>query len=508
MDIGSGLLQGFAGALTPMNLLFCFIGIAVGMAIGILPGLGPPATIAMLMPLTFGRDPAAGIIMLAGIYYGAKYGGAITSILVNVPGESSSVMTCLDGHQLAKQGKGGLAIGVAAIGGFFGGTLAVIGMTLLAPPIASFALSFGPPEYFALMMMGLCAVTFLGGESMLKGLMMGAFGLMLAVAGSDEMSGTERFTYGQIPLMAGIDFPVVAIGLFAIAEILLGAEEVVRLTIFQPPKSVKDVLPTLSILRRVIPSYTRAGVLGFFMGTLPGSGAAISSFMSYGMEKAVSKEPEKFGTGMVEGVAGPETADNAAAGGALVPILTLGVPSSASSAILLAALMMLGLRPGPLLITEHPEFFWTVVASMYIGNVILLIVNLPMAPLLAQCLRAPYPYLYTTVLSICLIAVYSINNSMWDVWVSLIFGGVGYLASKLDYPPAPLVLGLVVGPLVERSLRQSLTLSRGDFSIFVTRPISSVLLVICVLFLLVPIARAARRWNTQRKQRAEEVVPA
>ncbi len=508
MDIGSGLLQGFSTALTPSNLLFCLIGILVGTAVGVLPGLGPPATIAMLMPLTFGRDPAAGIIMLAGIYYGAKYGGAITSILVNVPGESSSVMTCLDGHQLAKQGKGGLAIGIAAIGGFVGGTFAVLGLSLLGPPISSFALSFGPPEYFALMMMGLCAVTFLGGDSMLKGLMMGALGLMLAVAGSDEMSGAERFTYGQVNLMSGIDFPVVAIGLFAVAEILVGAEEVVRLTVFQPPKSFREVLPNPAILLRVLPTYLRATLLGFFMGTLPGSGAAIASFMSYGMEKAVSKEPEKFGTGVIEGVAGPETADNAAAGGALVPIFTLGIPSSATSAILLAALMMLGLRPGPLLIAEHPDFFWTVVASMYVGNAILLIINLPMAPLLAQCLRAPYAFLYTSVLAICLIGVYSLNNSMFDVWLSLLFGVVGYLAAKLDYPPAPLVLGLVVGPMVERSLRQALTISRGDPSIFVTRPISTTLLLISVLFVLVPIVRAARRWDADRRKAVEEVVSA
>ncbi len=438
MDIAGGLLQGFATALTPTNLFFCLAGLAVGMAVGILPGLGPPATIAILMPLTFGRDPTAGIIMLAGIYYGAKYGGAITSILVNVPGESSSVMTCLDGHQLAKQGKGGLAIGVAGIGGFIGGTLAVIGLTLLAPPISAFGLSFGPPEYFALMLMGLSAVTIIGGKSMLKGMLMAGLGLMLAVAGSDEMSGASRFTYGQVHLLAGIDFPVVAIGLFAIAEILEGAEKTHSLDVFRPPKRIRDVLPDRATLARCVPSYLRASLLGFGVGVLPGTGAALASFLSYGMEKAVSKEPDKFGTGMIEGVAGPETADNAAAGGAMVPIFTLGVPSGAASAVLLAALMMLGLRPGPLLIAEHADFFWAVVASMYIGNVILLIVNLPMAPLLAQCLRAPYPYLYTTVLAVCLIGVYSMNNSMWDVGLALLMGVFGYFANKLDYPAAPL----------------------------------------------------------------------
>ena len=499
MDIFSSLINGFSIALTPINLLFCMIGVFVGTFVGIMPGLGPSATVAMLMPLTFGRDPTAGIIMLAGIYYGAKYGGAITSILVNLPGESSSVMTCVDGYQLAKQGKGGIAIGIAAIGSFFGGTLSVIGLTLLAPPLAAFALSFGPPEYFALMLMGLTAVTFLAGRSMVKALLMTVLGLMLAVMGTDEIAGVERFTYGQVQFLSGIDFPVIAIGLFAISEILINVEEAIKMELSAPPKGMKELLPSKRDLLSLIPTFCRASVLGFFIGVLPGAGATISSFLSYAMERAVSKHPEKFGNGALEGVAGPETADNASTGGAMVPLFTLGVPGSGTTAILLGALMMLGLRPGPLLMSEHPDFFWGVLASMYIGNVLLLIFNLPLAPLMAMVLRVPYPYLYVTVLSICLAGVYSLNNSMFDVWLTGLFGAIGYFAKKLDYPPAPVVLGLVLGPMVERSLRQSLVLSRGDYSIFLSRPITAVLLAICLVLFIVPIVRTMSTWVKARR---------
>ncbi len=498
VDILSGLAGGFGVALSPGNLLFCAIGVLVGTFVGIMPGLGPSATVAMLMPLTFGRDPTAGIIMLAGIYYGAKYGGSITSILVNLPGESSSVMTCVDGYQLAKQGKGGIAIGIAAIGSFVGGTFSVIGLTLLGPPLAAFALSFGPPEYFALMLMGLTAVTFLAGKSMVKALLMTVLGLMLAVMGTDEIAGVERFTYDQIQLLSGIDFPVVAIGLFAMSEILVNVEKVLRVDLFAPPKGLKEMLPSRRDLLSVLPTFGRSSVLGFFIGVLPGAGATISSFLAYAMEKAVSRHPEKFGSGALEGVAGPETADNASTGGALVPLFTLGVPGSGTTAILLGALMMLGLRPGPLLLIEHPDFFWGVVASMYIGNVLLLIFNLPLAPLMAMVLRVPYPYLYSVVLAICLAGVYSLNNSMFDLWMMGLFGALGYLAKKLDYPPAPVVLGLVLGPMVERALRQSLVLSRGDYGIFMSRPISAVLLTICLVMFAVPIARTMRTWISTR----------
>lgn len=499
MEVFDSLMRGFAVAITPTNLFFCTVGVLVGTLVGVMPGLGPSATIAMLMPLTFGRDPTAGLIMLAGIYYGAKYGGAITSILVNLPGEGSSVMTCVDGYQLARKGKGGTAIGIAAIGGFFGGTFSVIGLTVMAPPLAAFALSFGPPEYFALLLMGLTAVTFLAGKSMVKALMMGIFGLMLSVVGIDEIAGLERFTYDQINLLSGIGFPVIAIGLFAIAEILLNVERTMKVDLFTPPKSFRDVLPSLATLIGLLPTFIRSMVLGFFIGVLPGAGATISSFLAYAMAKGFSKTPEKFGTGVMEGVAAPETADNASTGGAMVPLFTLGVPGSGSTAILLAALMMLGLRPGPLLMTEHPDLFWGVVASMYIGNVLLLLFNLPMAPLMAMALRVPYPLLYTAVLAVCLTGVYSMDNSMYDVWVCVLFGAVGYLLKKMDYPAPPAVLGLVLGPLVERALRQSLVLSRGDYSIFVTRPISSILLAICLVLFLIPLVRAVKAWNSSRK---------
>ncbi len=497
-DVFNSLGMGFAIALNPTNLVFCAIGVIMGTLVGIMPGLGPSATVAMLLPLTFGRDPTSGVILLAGIYYGAKYGGAITSILINLPGENSSVMTCLDGYQLARQGKAGKAIGVAAIGGFVGGTISVIGLTLMAPPLAAFALSFGPPEYFALLLMGLTAVAFLAGKSMIKALMMGVFGLMLAVGGMDEIAGVERFTYGLTELLSGIDFPVVAIGLFAIAEILENVETSLRMETIDAPMGLRDVLPTWAELKQVTPSYLRASVLGFFVGVLPGAGATIASFLSYGMEKALSKTPEKFGTGMLEGVAGPETADNAAGGGAFVPLFTLGIPGSGTTAILLAALMLMGLRPGPLLMTEHPDFVWGVIASMYVGNAMLLILNLPLAKYLAMTLRIPYHFLYVGVLTVCLAGVYSLDNSMFDVWMAVVFGMIGYLASKLNYPAAPIVLGLVLGPLIERSLRQSLVISRGDFSVFFTRPISLVLLIICAVLFIWPLVKAVRTWNAGR----------
>ncbi len=502
-DIYSGLLLGFSVALTPINLLFCALGVLIGTFVGIMPGLGPTATIAMLLPLTFGRSPTTALILLAGIYYGAKYGGAITSILVNLPGESSSVMTCLDGHQMARQGKGGKAIGIAAIGGFFGGTLSVIGLTLLAPPLAAFALSFGPPEYFALVLMGLTAVAFLAGKSMVKALMMGVFGLMLAMVGNDAIAGTNRFVYGQLELLSGIDFPVVGIGMFAIGEILLNLEEAMRVDVFARPGGLKDILPTWRELRSLLPTFSRATVLGFFIGVLPGAGATIASFLSYAMERGLSKQPERFGAGAIEGVAGPETADNAATGGALVPLFTLGIPGSGTTAMLLVALMMVGLRPGPLLMKEHPDLVWGIIASMYIGNVLLLIINLPLAPFLAMTLRVPYTYLYCGVFGVCLAGVYSLSNSMFDVWTAVVFGAVGYLAKKLELPAAPAVLALVLGPMVERALRQSLVMSRGDFSIFVRRPIAAVLLAICLILFIVPIFRAVRGWIADRRQGKE-----
>jgi putative tricarboxylic transport membrane protein len=507
MEVFESLRLGFIVALTPTNLFFCAVGVIIGTLVGVMPGLGPAATIAMLMPLTFGRDPAAGLIMLAGIYYGAKYGGAVTSILVNLPGESSSVMTCLDGYQMAKQGRGGKAIGLAAIGGFVGGTASVIALTLAAPPLAAFALTFGPPEYFALLLMGLTAVTLLAGKSMVKALMMGILGLMLAVVGIDEMAGVTRFDYDQVHLLAGIAFPVVAIGFFAIAEVLVNVERTLRVDLFAPPKSFKDVMPAWRELRTLLPTYGRASVLGFFVGVLPGAGATIASFLACATERALSKQPEKFGTGVMQGVAGPETADNAASGGALVPLLTLGVPGSGSTAMLLAALMMLGLRPGPLLIIEHPQIVWGLIASLYIGNILLLVINLPLAPLIASVLRVPYPFLYSTVLAICLVGVYSLDNSLFDVWLAVLFGGVGYFAKKLDYPAAPAVLALVLGPMVERAFRQSLVISRGDYTIFLTRPIAVVLLAICLVLLAVPLIRSVSNWNVARK-RGEEVSTA
>jgi putative tricarboxylic transport membrane protein len=497
----NNLLLGFSVALAPVNLFWCFVGVILGTVVGILPGLGPAATIAMLLPLTFKMNPTTAIILLVGIFYGARYGGSTTSILLNVPGESSSVVTCLDGYQMARKGRAGPALGIAAISSCIAGTVGVLALMLVAPPIARFALRFGPPEYFALMAFGLTMVVFLAGKSMLKALLALFVGLWLATVGTDLFTAESRFTFGQTELLDGIDFIVVSIGVFAIAEVLVNLESQTGTELFKVPKGIRNLLPTLQDLKDCRFAFLNGSVVGFVVGVLPGAGATIASFISYGLEKAFSRHPEKFGTGVVEGVAAPEGANNADAGGALVPLMTLGIPGGNTTAILLAGLLLWGYRPGPLLIQEHPELFWGLVASMYIGNIVLLILNLPLVPLFGQILRLPLYILYPFIFGISIVGVYSVSQSIFDVWMLGIFGLLGYLMRKLDFPAAPLTLGLVLGDAMERALRQSLMMSQGQLSILVSRPISAVLLSLGALVLLMPLIRKVRSWKVNVVER-------
>jgi putative tricarboxylic transport membrane protein len=497
MEIFQNILRGFQVALSLQNLLFCFAGVTFGTLIGVLPGIGPVTGVAILIPITFGLNATTAIITMAGVYYGAMYGGSTTSILINVPGESSSVMTTLDGYQMAKKGRAGPALGMAAFGSFIAGTLAVVLLTFIAPPLATVALSFGPPEYFALTFMGLTLVTSLSGESMLKGIMSGVFGLIVASVGVDAISGEERFTFGNIYLLDGMGFIGVAVGLFAVAEVLVNLEEPMEQVFVRTKLTLRNLFPNLQDWKDSLGPIGRSSLLGFFIGVLPGAGATIASFMSYAMEKKLSKHPEKFGTGIIEGVAAPESANNAAAGGAMVPLLTLGIPGSGTTAVLLGALLIHGLRPGPLLFQNNPDFVWAVIASMYIGNVMLLILNLPLVGMWASMLRIPYKILMPLIVTLSAVGVFATDNNVFDMWVMFAFGVIGYLMRKLEFPAAPAVLGLVLGPLVERSLRQSLTISHGDLSIFFTRPISAVLTICALLSLFAPLARAL--WRSRRK---------
>lgn len=476
MEVLANLIDGFAVALRPENLLFVLIGVVVGTLVGILPGLGPSAAIALLLPLTFRMDGTSALIMLLGIYYGAKYGGAITSILINSPGEASSVMTAVEGHVMAQNGRAGPALGLAAVSSFIGGTLSVIALMLFAPLLADFAINFGPPEYFALVVMGLSMVAVLGGRSVLRSLLAALLGLLLATVGLSPMSGAERFTFGFSSLIDGIDFVIVAMGLFAVAEILVTLESdqtTARITV-----SSRQLWPDIRDVIASKWSFVRATVIGFFVGVLPGAGASIASFLAYGVERRVSFNRAQFGRGAPQGLAAAETADNAAAGGTLVPLLTLGIPGSGVTAILLGAMVIYGLRPGPLLFVENPTFVWGLIASMYIGNVMLVVLNLPVVPVFASVLRLPYSLLYPLILVVLIIGAFALRGSIFDVYLLVAFGALGYLMRKLDYPPAPLVLGLVLGPLFERALSQSLIMSDGSLAVFFTRPISAFLLSI------------------------------
>ncbi len=484
MEILSNLAAGFAVALTPANLLYCVLGSLIGTAIGVLPGLGPPATIALLLPVTYGIPATSAVIMLAGIFYGAMYGGSTTSILLNIPGEAASVVTCLDGYQMARRGRAGAALAVAAFGSFIAGTLGLVGLMCLAPPLAAFALRFGPPEYAALLVLGLVMVGYLSGASMTKGLMMAALGLLLGTVGLDPIMGSPRFTYGVFQLGEGLPFILAAMGLFGIGEVLANAEQAIKVNVLKT--RIGSLLPSREEWRQAAPAVARGSLLGFLVGVLPGGGAIISSFLSYAVEKRWSRYPERFGQGAVEGVAGPESANNGAATGSFIPLLTLGVPGNASMAMIFAALLIHGVRPGPLLVSEHPDIFWGLIASMYLGNVVLLALNLPLIWIWVRLLQVPYGILAPLILVFVLVGAYSVNNSVFDLGTTVVFGGLGYLVRRLDFEPAPLVLAMILGPQLEAALRRSLIASRGDLLVFFERPISATLLVLALAMLASP----------------------
>lgn len=485
MELLNYLGIGFSVALQPVNLFYCFVGVFIGTLVGVLPGIGPVGAMSLLLPTTFKATPEAAIIMLAGIYYGAMYGGSTTSILVNIPGEAASVVTCLDGYQMARQGRAGPALGIAAFGSFIAGTLSILGLMLLAPPLSKFALRFGPPEYFTLMVLGLTILIYLAHGSMSKALIMAAFGIILGLVGLDSINARPRFTFGKMELIDGVGLVPVVMGLFGISEVLLNIEQVVRRDVLKA--RVKGLLPTAKDWRDSSGPIARGSLLGFFLGILPGGGAVISSFISYAVEKRISKHPERFGTGAIEGVAGPESANNAATGGAFIPLMTLGIPPNVIMAMLLGAFMIHGVTPGPLMMKQNPGIFWGVIVSMYIGNIMLLILNLPLITIWVQVLKVPYKILFPLILLFCLIGVYSVNNVVFDIYLMLIFGIMGYLMKKFGYEGAPLVLAFVLGPLMENNLRKSLIISQGDFSIFFTRPLAAASLILALFLLISPL---------------------
>jgi putative tricarboxylic transport membrane protein len=491
LDLISLLMGGFSVALAPMNLLYCFAGVVIGTMVGVLPGLGPVAAMSLLLPATFHTTPVASIIMLAGIYYGAQYGGSTTSILVNIPGEASSIMTCLDGYQMARQGRAGPALGISAFGSFIAGTFAIIGLMLVAPPLAEFGLKFGPPENFSLMVLGLIILTFLTSASMIRALMMATFGLIIGTIGLDNISNMPRFTFNITELLDGVGLIPVAMGLFGISEVLLNIEAKIKREVFT--SKITGLLPTLQDWARSIGSILRGTAIGFFLGLIPGGGAMLASFVSYAIEKRVSKHPETFGKGAIEGVAAPESANNAGAQSSFIPLLTLGIPSNVVMAMLLGALMIHGVTPGPLLLVQHPEIFWGVVASMYLGNILLLLLNLPLIGMWVKLLKVPYSILFPLIIFFCLTGAYSINNSSTDVAIMLLFGIIGYLMRKISLEPAPMVLAFVLGPMLENALRLSLIKSQGSFAIFFTRPISATCLIIAIALMVVPLLPWVRR---------------
>ena len=501
MEAFASLIQGFHMILSPYNLWMATIGCFFGTIIGILPGLGPSATIAILLPLTFGMNATSAMIMMTAIYYGSKYGGSTTSILVNVPGEGASVVTCFDGYAMARQGRGGVALAISAIGSFIAGILGTFGLIFVCVPLAHFSLKFGPAEYFSLIVMGMLTIIFVGGKSITKSLISAVIGLALGTVGSDVVQGAPRFVYGIPQLLDGIDFVTVVMGLFGIGEVLVSAEEHMKMKTVNV--KFKELWPTVRDLRDSTWPILRGSVIGFLVGVLPGAGATISSFIAYGIEKGVAKNPERFGKGAIEGVAGPESANNSACSGAMVPLLALGIPGSGATAVMLGALMLYGLRPGPMLFTTNPDFVWALIASMFIGNIILLIMNLPMVPLFAMSLRFPYHFLYPPIMLICIIGAFSVNNLVFDIWVMWIFGVFGYFMKKYEIPAAPLVIALVLGPMLEYNLYRALALSLGDPTTFFTRPISGTLLAMTAIMIFAMSSKAVRTKRTMLQEEDE-----
>jgi putative tricarboxylic transport membrane protein len=487
MDFLNPVLDGFGVVLEPANLLYCLAGVVIGMLIGVLPGLGPAATIAILLPITYGVEPVSAIIMLAGIFYGAQYGGTITSVLLRLPGEASSVVTVFDGYALARQGKAGTALGIAAIGSFIGGTISVIGLSLLAPIVAEVALDFGPPEYAALALLGVLLVATVGRGGKLKSVIAAGIGLLLATVGRDTFTGASRFTFDSLNLADGIDFVPIAMGLFGLGEILYNLEE--RHTRVQVPAKVANVWPSRPELRQARGAIGRGSVIGFVLGVLPGGGATLSSLVAYAVEKRRAKQPERFGQGAIEGVAAPETANNAAATSSFIPLLTLGIPANATMALMFGALLIQGIPPGPQLVSEHPDLFWGVINSMYVGNVLLLIMSIPLVGVFVRILRIRPAILAPITVLITLLGVYTVNNQVFDIFLVIVFGVVGYLMKKFGFEPGPLVLAFVLGSVLEIAVRQSLLIFEGDVTGFVTRPISGTVLGLLVVVLVLPLVK-------------------
>ena len=498
MNILQQLGLGFNVALEPTNLLLCFCGVLLGTLVGVLPGLGPAASVSLLLPMTFSMPPTGAVIMMAGILYGAQYGGSTTAILVNIPGEASAVVTCLDGHQMAKQGRAGPALGIAACGSFIAGTLGIIGLILVAPPLVKVALEFGPPEYFSLTLLGVLMLIYLSSGSIIRALMMSAFGFLLSTIGQEIFTGTLRFTWGIFELYDGVGLIPIAMGLFGISEVLVNLEEGLASRDIVKGK-IGGLFPTLADWAVSIWSILRGTIVGFVLGSLPGGGMVISTFTSYAIEKKFSKHPEKFGNGAIEGVAGPESANNAACQASFIPLLTLGIPPNATLAIIMGALMIHNIIPGPLLMPEHPDLFWGVVCSMYVGNAMLLVLNLPLVGLWVKVLKVPYPMLFPLILLLCLIGVYSINGKVMDMILMIIFGIIGFLMKKLGYEIAPVLLSFILGGIMEPALRRSLLMSDGRFSIFVTRPISLGLMTGAAILLLSPLVLKTLKKHPPRK---------
>ena len=495
MDLGliSNLMLGFDTALSLQNILYCTIGVTIGTLIGVLPGMGPVATVAMLLPATYALPPTSALIMLAGIYYGASYGGSTTAILVNIPGEASAVVTCLDGHMMAKRGRAGSALGIAALGSFFAGCVATLLIAAFAPPLTELAFQFGPAEYFSLMVLGLVSATVLATGSLLKAICMVLLGLLLGLIGTDVNSGAFRFTFGLDELQDGIDFVPLSMGLFGFAEIMRNLEGDMRRSLV--PNKVKNILPSWQEIKVSVGPIVRGTALGSILGVLPGGGALLSSFASYTAEKKLAgdKADPPFGYGNIRGVAGPESANNAGAQTSFVPMLTLGIPSNAVMALMIGAMMIHDIVPGPQVMQSDPGLFWGLIISMWIGNLILVVLNLPMIGVWVQLLRVPYRWLFPAILVFCCIGVYSINNNVWDVWIAIFFGFAGYVFGKLGCETAPLVLGFILGPMMEENLRRAMLLSRGDPSVFVSSPISCGLLIAAVLMVFLVAAPAFRK---------------
>lgn len=495
MDLGliSNLMLGFDTALSLQNILYCTIGVTIGTLIGVLPGMGPVATVAMLLPATYALPPTSALIMLAGIYYGASYGGSTTAILVNIPGEASAVVTCLDGHMMAKRGRAGSALGIAAIGSFFAGCVATLLIAAFAPPLTELAFQFGPAEYFSLMVLGLVSATVLATGSLLKAICMVLLGLLLGLIGTDVNSGAFRFTFGLDELQDGIDFVPLSMGLFGFAEIMRNLEGNMSRSLV--PNKVKNILPSWQEIKVSVGPIVRGTALGSILGVLPGGGALLSSFASYTAEKKLAgdKADPPFGYGNIRGVAGPESANNAGAQTSFVPMLTLGIPSNAVMALMIGAMMIHDIVPGPQVMQSDPGLFWGLIISMWIGNLILVVLNLPMIGVWVQLLRVPYRWLFPAILVFCCVGVYSINNNVWDVWIAIFFGFAGYVFGKLGCETAPLVLGFILGPMMEENLRRAMLLSRGDPSVFVSSPISCGLLIAAVLMVFLVAAPAFRK---------------